>query len=144
MFGVKTQIIRIIRNVKISLMGYRLSNDTQIRRLMLHFNVDEYGYAINPLGKKIISKQNPKKFIMAKFACLIPGSLEVIVSPLSNFSTFQFIFVGLFFFHTLQFDFLGITIYKIMLTPQGSNLHSPEPKSDVLPITPGVNYSCGE
>jgi len=43
-----------------------------------NFDVDKEGYVINPYGKKIISKQNPKKFIKAKFACLIPGSLEVI------------------------------------------------------------------
>ena len=34
-------------------------------------------------------------------------------------------------------------IYKILLTPQGSNPDSYGPKPYVLPVTPGVNYSCG-
>ena len=42
------------------------------------FDVDKEGYVLNPSGNRIISKENPKKFIKAKFACLIPGSLEVI------------------------------------------------------------------
>lgn len=43
-----------------------------------NFDVDNEGYVLNPSKDRIPSKQNPKKFIEAKFACLIPGSLEVI------------------------------------------------------------------
>lgn len=42
------------------------------------YDVDGEGYIINPNGKKIPSMENPKKFIMAKFASLVPGSLEII------------------------------------------------------------------
>ena len=42
------------------------------------FDVDKEGYVLNSSGNRIQSKENPKKFIKAKFACLIPGSLEVI------------------------------------------------------------------
>ncbi len=43
-----------------------------------NFDVDREGYVINLSKERIPSKQNPKKFIQAKFACLIPGSLEVL------------------------------------------------------------------
>ncbi len=43
-----------------------------------NFDVDEEGYVMNSSRERIPSKQNPKKFIQAKFACLIPGSLEVL------------------------------------------------------------------
>lgn len=42
------------------------------------YDVDEDGYVLTQSGKRIQSKENPKKFIQAKFAALIPGSLEVI------------------------------------------------------------------
>ena len=42
------------------------------------YDVDEEGYVLTQSGKKIQSKENPKKFIKAKFAALVPGSLEVI------------------------------------------------------------------
>ena len=43
-----------------------------------NYYVDELGYVLTEDGKKIQSKENPKKFIQAKFAALVPGSLEVI------------------------------------------------------------------
>ena len=43
-----------------------------------NYDVDEHGYVLTESGKRIQSKENPKKFIQAKFAVLIPGSLEVI------------------------------------------------------------------
>ncbi len=43
-----------------------------------NYDVDEEGYIITEAGKKIQSKENPKKFIQAKFAALVPGSLEVV------------------------------------------------------------------
>jgi len=43
-----------------------------------NFDVDKEGYVINLSKERIPSKQNPKKFIKAKFACLVPGSLEVL------------------------------------------------------------------
>jgi len=42
------------------------------------YDVDGEGYVLTQSGKKIQSKENPKKFIKAKFAALVPGSLEVI------------------------------------------------------------------
>jgi hypothetical protein len=43
-----------------------------------NYDVDEFGYVLTESSKKIQSKENPRKFIQAKFAALIPGSLEVI------------------------------------------------------------------
>jgi len=43
-----------------------------------NYDVDNEGYVLTESGKRIQSKENPKKFIQAKFAALIPGSLEVI------------------------------------------------------------------
>jgi len=42
------------------------------------YGVDEEGIVLSSSGEKIRSKENPSKFIEAKFASLIPGSLEVI------------------------------------------------------------------
>jgi hypothetical protein len=42
------------------------------------YDVDEEGYVLTKSGKRIQSKENPRKFIQAKFAALVPGSLEVI------------------------------------------------------------------
>lgn len=42
------------------------------------YDVDEKGYIINQNGQKIKSNESPNKFIQAKFACLFPGSLEII------------------------------------------------------------------
>ena len=42
------------------------------------YDVDKEGFVLSQSGKRIQSKENPKKFIQAKFAALIPGSLEVI------------------------------------------------------------------
>lgn len=43
-----------------------------------NYDVDEKGYVINQNGQKIKSNENPNQFIQAKFACLVPGSLEII------------------------------------------------------------------
>ena len=43
-----------------------------------NYDVDEEGYVLTQNGKKIQSKENPNRFIKAKFAALVPGSLEVI------------------------------------------------------------------
>lgn len=42
------------------------------------YDVDKEGNVLSPSGEKIRSKENPNKFIKAKFAALMPGSLEVI------------------------------------------------------------------
>ncbi len=42
------------------------------------YDVDADGFVLNLSGQKIQSKENPKRFIKAKFAALVPGSLEVI------------------------------------------------------------------
>lgn len=42
------------------------------------YDVDEQGFVLSQSGRRIRSKENPKKFIKAKFAALVPGSLEVI------------------------------------------------------------------
>jgi hypothetical protein len=42
------------------------------------YGVDEEGFVLSPAGSRMISKENPSKFIEAKFASLVPGSLEVI------------------------------------------------------------------
>lgn len=42
------------------------------------YEVDNEGYVLTLSGKRIPSKENPNKFIKAKFAALMPGSLEVI------------------------------------------------------------------
>jgi len=55
--------------------------DEKERILLLRafdYNVDEAGFIISPSGDKLRSKENPSRFIEAKFASLVPGSLEVI------------------------------------------------------------------
>ena len=42
------------------------------------YDVDKEGFIVTPSGKRIQSKENPKRFIKANFAALMPGSLEVI------------------------------------------------------------------
>ncbi len=43
-----------------------------------NYDVDSDGYILTTSGKRISSKENPKKFIKARFAALMPGSLEII------------------------------------------------------------------
>jgi len=42
------------------------------------YDVDDEGFVLSLSGQKIRSKENSKRFIKAKFAALVPGSLEVI------------------------------------------------------------------
>jgi hypothetical protein len=42
------------------------------------YSVDEEGIVLSPSGERIRSRENPSKFIEARFASLIPGSLEVV------------------------------------------------------------------
>ena len=41
------------------------------------YDVDEDGYILTPSKERIRSKENPNKFIEARFALLAPGSLEI-------------------------------------------------------------------
>ena len=43
-----------------------------------NYNIDEKGFILNQNGEKVKSKENPSKFIEAKFASLLPGSLEIV------------------------------------------------------------------
>jgi len=42
------------------------------------YDVDKEGFVLNHNKERIKSKENPSKFIEAKFASLLPGSLEVV------------------------------------------------------------------
>lgn len=42
------------------------------------FDVDSKGFVLTPSKQRIKSKEDPNRFIEAKFALLAPGSLEVI------------------------------------------------------------------
>lgn len=42
------------------------------------YGVDEEGFVLTVSGERMRSEENPKRFIKANFAALIPGSLKVI------------------------------------------------------------------
>lgn len=42
------------------------------------YDVDEEGKVVSPTGERVRSKENPSKCVEAKFASLVPGSLDVI------------------------------------------------------------------
>jgi len=42
------------------------------------YDVDGEGYVLDLSKRRIKSNENPKKFIKAKFAALLPGSLKVV------------------------------------------------------------------
>lgn len=42
------------------------------------YDVDGEGYVLDFSGQRVKSDENPKRFIQAKFAALLPGSLKII------------------------------------------------------------------